>query len=199
MMTSLDTPALDQSSLSGSASTIELQSMQKLLDQIDLSGTRVATTLSKGFGAAIVSGKNFNETLTLIGQSLARLALQESVKMATQSLTNQFAGLFANALGDTASGAPHITRNADGGIIASPTYFASGGAIGLMGERGAEAIMPLARGADGRLGVIAQSGNTRPGAVTVNITATDVDSFRRSEAQVTAALARAVARGQRFL
>jgi phage-related minor tail protein len=68
-----------------------------------------------------------------------------------------------------------------------------------MGERGAEAIMPLARGADGRLGVIAQSGNTRPGAVTVNISATDVDSFRRSEAQVTAALARAVARGQRFL
>ena len=68
-----------------------------------------------------------------------------------------------------------------------------------MGERGAEAIMPLARGDDGRLGVIAQNPNSRPVAVTVNIAATDIDSFRRSEAQLTGALARAVARGQRFL
>jgi phage-related minor tail protein len=68
-----------------------------------------------------------------------------------------------------------------------------------MGERGAEAIMPLARGGDGRLGVIAQSANARPVAITVNIAATDIDSVRRSEAQLTGALARAVARGQRFL
>ncbi len=199
MMNSFDTPVLDQSILSGSASNAELQSTQTLLEQINLSGTRVANTLSKGFGAAIVSGKSFNETLSSIGQSLARLALQDSVKMATQTLTHQLAGLFANVYGETTSSAPQINRHADGGIIASPTYFANGGSIGLMGERGAEAIMPLARGSDGRLGVIAQSGNPRPGAVTINISATDVDSFRRSEAQVTAALARAVARGQRFI
>jgi phage-related minor tail protein len=68
-----------------------------------------------------------------------------------------------------------------------------------MGERGAEAVMPLARGADGRLGVVAQGGESRPVAVTVNIAAQDIESFRRSEAQITSALARAVARGQRNL
>jgi phage-related minor tail protein len=68
-----------------------------------------------------------------------------------------------------------------------------------MGERGAEAIMPLARGADGRLGVVAQDDSARPVSVTVNIAATDVDSFRRSESQITGALARAVTRGQRHL
>jgi phage-related minor tail protein len=59
--------------------------------------------------------------------------------------------------------------------------------------------MPLARGADGRLGVVAQSHDARAVAVTVNIAAQDVESFRRSEAQITGALARAVARGQRNL
>jgi phage-related minor tail protein len=49
---------------------------------------------------------------------------------------------------------------AKGGIVSSPTMFqfADGGAIrnGLMGEAGPEAIMPLSRGSDGRLGVDAK-------------------------------------------
>jgi phage-related minor tail protein len=103
--------------------------------------------------------------------------------------------MFSGAFGGAGTVAPF----AQGGVVASPTYFASGGAMGLMGERGAEAIMPLARGADGRLGVVAQGAAARPVAVTVNIAAQDVESFRRSEAQITGALARAVARGQRNL
>jgi len=198
-MTLPDTASLDQPPATGKGSTAELQSTQKLLDQIDLSANRVAATLARGFGSAIVSGKTFNETLAMIGQSLARLAIHDGVKLATQSLANQLTGLFADAAGGTTNGSAQISKNAEGGVIASPTYFASGGAIGLMGERGAEAIMPLARGDDGRLGVIAQNPNTRPVAVTVNIAAADVESFRRSEAQLTGALARAVARGQRFL
>lgn len=198
-MTSIDTPLPDQPLAHSGVTNAELQSMQMLLDQIDLSATRMATSLSKGFGAAINSGKSFNETLSIIGQSLARIAIQDGVKLATQTLTHQLAGLFAETPGSATLNTAQINRNADGGIIASPTYFSSGGAIGLMGERGAEAIMPLARGADGRLGVIAQRHAASPVAVTVNISATDFDSFRRSEAQLTGALARAVARGQRFL
>ena len=68
-----------------------------------------------------------------------------------------------------------------------------------MGEAGSEAVMPLARGPDGRLGVSAAGAGPRPVQVTVNIATPDADSFRRSETQVAAALARAVARGQRGL
>lgn len=68
-----------------------------------------------------------------------------------------------------------------------------------MGERGAEAIMPLSRGPDGRLGVRAGSGASRPLSVVVQVSTPDADSFRRSEAQVSAAIARAVARGNRAL
>lgn len=86
---------------------------------------------------------------------------------------------------------------AGGGIVAAPTYFPLGGGLGLMGEAGPEAILPLRRGSDGRLGVAAAG--ERPVAVTVNIATPDSESFRRSEAQVAASLARAVARGRRAL
>ncbi len=85
---------------------------------------------------------------------------------------------------------------AQGGVIGAPTYFPLGRGLGLMGEQGAEAVMPLARGPDRRLGV-RSGGGGRPVSVTMNISTPDAESFRRSEAQVSAALARAVARGQR--
>ena len=86
---------------------------------------------------------------------------------------------------------------ASGGVIASPMSFPlAGGRTGLAGERGAEAILPLTRGADGRLGV-ASTGHASGPPITINITATDLESFQRSETQIAALLARAVALGQR--
>jgi phage-related minor tail protein len=83
-------------------------------------------------------------------------------------------------------------------VIGAPTYFPmQGGGLGLAGEAGPEAIMPLMRGADGRLGV-AMSGGA-PATVNVTIATPDAASFRRSEAYITGQIARAVARGQRSL
>jgi lambda family phage tail tape measure protein len=60
---------------------------------------------------------------------------------------------------------------AKGGIVDSPTLFkfANGGAgrLGLMGEAGPEAIMPLRRGPDGKLGVAGGGGTN----ITVNVDA----------------------------
>lgn len=46
------------------------------------------------------------------------------------------------------------------GIYDSPTFFrfAGGGSFGVMGEAGPEAVMPLRRGSDGKLGVAAAGG-----------------------------------------
>jgi Phage tail assembly chaperone protein, TAC len=88
---------------------------------------------------------------------------------------------------------------AAGGVIGAPTYFPlSSGGLGLAGEAGPEAIVPLSRGSDGRLG-IAMSGAGTPANVTMQIVTPDVGSFRRSEAYLTGQIARAVARGQRSL
>ncbi|MGJ0510423.1 MAG: phage tail tape measure protein [Methylocystis sp.] len=190
------TDMFNLTSAPGSLATQDLTSMKTLLDQIGASGEKVAKVLSTGFGSATSSGRNFNDALVTIGQSMARLALRDGAKALSEGLSNSLSGLFNTAFG----GAQQITPFAEGGVVASPTYFGNGGAMGLMGERGAEAVMPLARGADGRLGVMAQGGGgARPVAVTVNIAAQDIDSFRRSEAQISSALARAVARGQRQL
>jgi phage-related minor tail protein len=47
---------------------------------------------------------------------------------------------------------------ADGGVVTRPTAFAMSGGMGLMGEAGPEAILPLRRGADGKLGVASAGG-----------------------------------------
>ena len=70
------------------------------------------------------------------------------------------------------------------------------GATGLMGEAGPEAIMPLSRGGDGRLGVRAEIG-ARPMHVTINISTPDVQGFQRSQSQIAAEMSRLMARGRR--
>ena len=103
--------------------------------------------------------------------------------------------VLANARG--AAFRAFVTPYAAGGVIAAPTYFPMRSGVGLMGERGAEAVMPLARGGDGKLGVRAQAGANIN--VTMNVAAQDAPSFLRSEAQISGALARAVSRGRRAL
>jgi phage-related minor tail protein len=83
-------------------------------------------------------------------------------------------------------------------VIASPISFPlAGGATGLAGERGPEAIMPLTRGSDGRLGVAAAGGSGQH--ITINISTPDAASFNRSQTQIAAMIARAAAAGQRNL
>jgi tape measure domain-containing protein len=61
-----------------------------------------------------------------------------------------------------------IVPFANGGIVDRPMMFPFAKGIGLMGEAGPEAIMPLKRGADGKLGVAGGGGGT---SVVVNVDA----------------------------
>ncbi|HEX2552066.1 MAG TPA: phage tail tape measure protein [Microvirga sp.] len=174
----------------------ELESLRGLAD-------RFGDSLTRAFARGIAQGQAFDSILQGLGRSLVEMGLraalaplQSLVGNALGGLTQGLAGLTGFAHGGAISRGM-VTPFAQGGVIASPAAFPLGRGLGLMGERGAEAVMPLARGPDGRLGV--RGGGGRPMAVTVNIATPDVESFRRSEAQVSAALARAVARGQRGL
>lgn len=176
----------------------DLSTIGKALDGVDVSAQRVSKTLTKTFADAITHGRSFEDTLKTIGAKLSGMALEAALKPAMSGVT-QLLGSALSGLGGAGGGASvPITPFADGGVVAAPTFFGSGGGLGLMGERGAEAIVPLSRGPDGRLGLAGEASG-RPVQVNVSIQTPDAESFRRSEGQVSAALARAVARGQRSL
>lgn len=181
------------------------------LETLDRLAQRFGSSLSGALAAGSSSGRDLSSTLDRIGATLATTlsrglgsgvssALETLLKGAAQSLASSlgslsFGGLLPFARGGIVAGGT-VQPFAQGGIVASPTYFPLRGGLGLMGERGAEAIMPLARGPDGRLGVRAGGGSPQ---VHVTIQAADLHSFKGSEAQIAAALARAVARGRRAL
>jgi lambda family phage tail tape measure protein len=73
----------------------------------------------------------------------------------------------ANAMGNIFA-QNGIQKFARGGIVDRPTMFPFAKGIGLMGEAGPEAIMPLRRGPNGRLGVESVGGGVN---VTVNVDA----------------------------
>lgn len=172
-----------------------------------------AERLARGFGrvvgdaltGAALKGREADDVLRALAGRLSALALD----MAFKPLEQGVAGVLQGALGGLGSafgfakgGAlahGRVVPFAQGGVVAAPTYFPmAGGALGLMGEAGAEAILPLKRGPDGRLGVAAGTGG-RAVSVTVNVATPDASSFRRSDAYLAGLVARAVARGERSL
>jgi phage-related minor tail protein len=159
-------------------------------------------SLSKALASGIAQGKGFDDVLRNIGQRFLELALKAAFKPLENSIGSMFSGLFKGFSGFSGfggGGAGPTTFFAEGGVVSTPHYFPMGRGLGIAGERGAEAILPLARGPDGRLGVAAGGGAGGPVRIVMNISTPDAESFRRSEAQVSASLARAVARGQRSL
>jgi phage-related minor tail protein len=138
--------------------------------------------------------------LRSLALNLSQLVLKSALKPLTDSLGSAVAGMLSGGVAFAKGGVIQQSLPvpfASGGVIASPVTFPlAGGRMGLAGERGSEAIMPLTRGPDGRLGVAAQSGGGGMN-ITFNVTSPDAESFRRSEAQIAAMIARAAALGQR--
>jgi Phage-related minor tail protein len=100
------------------------------------------------------------------------LAAAQAALLGTGPLAGLFnGGLFPNANGNAFSGGSVIPF-ATGGVVGGPTVFPmSGGRVGLMGEAGPEAIMPLKRGSNGKLGVVAEGGGPAVYSPTFNIDA----------------------------
>jgi phage-related minor tail protein len=165
----------------------------------------LARSMSQAFVGATVGGKQFDDVLKTLALRMSNLVVSAAFRPLASGLSEGLTGLFSGLFSGSAPAAKiaaatgAIKPFAAGGVIGTPTYFplASGG-TGLAGEAGPEAIVPLRRGADGRLGIAAGGGNAGAN-VTVNISTPDADSFHRSEVYLTGQIARAVARGQRGL
>lgn len=173
----------------------ELQEVGKL-------GEAFGESLTRAFAGAVTGGRKLSDVLRSLALSLSRQALSAALEPLGEGLgglvSSLTQGLVANARGNVIADGV-LKPLASGGVVSAPAMFPMrDGKTGLMGEAGPEAIMPLARGPDGRLGVQAQGG-ARPVTVNLNIQAQDADSFRRSQSQVAALVTRAVNRGMRNL
>lgn len=178
------------------ADTQELENALKNLEDRSRQFGAVLTSALKG---AVVNGRSLEDTLKGIALSLSGMALDAALKPLQGLFSSMFSGLlkgivpFAN--GGVTGGAQAF---ASGGVVAAPTFFPNGAGIGLMGEAGPEAILPLQRGQDGRLGVSVNGGG-RQTPVVINISTPDAASFIKSQAQVSAIVARAAGRGSKYL
>lgn len=183
------TPATDARDLPDVLETLTLRTQG-----LESGANAMARAMTQAFTRAALDGRRLDDVLKGLALRLSNLA----VRLALKPLERGLAGGIETIIGAAGGATPF----ADGGVIASPTYFPLGtGRMGLAGEAGPEAILPLARGPDGRLGVAAggQDGGGAPAQVTVNIATPDAESFRHSEVYVSGLIARAVARGQRGL
>lgn len=185
-----------------SATTLSgaLDGLQSKTASLTSSANAFARAMSQAFVSAASGGKSLDTVLQSLALRLSGIAVTAALKPIAAGLTGGLEQLFSGSSGATvAAAAGAIKPFAAGGVIGTPTYFPmSGGGLGLAGEAGPEAIVPLARGPDGRLGIAAQ-GAAAGQTVIVQISTPDADSFRRSESYVTGQIARAVARGQRTL
>lgn len=171
-----------------------IDGLQRKTGNLGISAGSFASAMARAFTQASSGGKQFDDVLKSLALRLSNLAVTQAFKPLAGGLSTVLNGVLGGAGGNAA-----ITPFAAGGVIGAPAYFPLGnGGLGLAGEAGPEAIVPLARGSDGRLGV-AMAGPSAPANVMVQIATPDAASFRRSEAYITGQIARAVARGQRSL
>jgi lambda family phage tail tape measure protein len=127
----------------------------------------IPDTLSDAFAGAIAYGNDLGESLKKLAQDIAYTVIKAT-------LLKSIFGLFGFADGGVFSGGS-VVPFARGGIVDRPTIFPMAHGMGLMGEAGPEAIMPLKRGADGSLGVQSEGGGGTH--ITMNINAVDSRSF----------------------
>lgn len=162
----------------------------------------LSSGLRKAFDGVVFGSDSMSDALRKVATSL----INSTYNAAMKPVTSQFGSLLSQGVSKLvgnilpfADGAPfsqgRVMPFATGGIVSSATPFGMRGGMGVMGEAGPEAIMPLARGPDGKLGVRGAGGG---GAnVVFNISTPDVQGFKRSQNQIAAQMSRALGRGNR--
>ena len=162
-------------------------------------GEAFGRKLSRSFQDVALKGKSLSTVLRSVALDLSKLVLGRAMDSVTGNLSATLGGLLSGAVasadGNVFAGG-RVKPFAKGGVISSPVLFPLQGGVGLAGEAGPEAVMPLTRGSDGRLGVASQGGGQAVN-VTFNVQATDAASFRRSETQLAAMMQRVARRGTR--
>lgn len=152
----------------------------------------------------LINGSKFSDVLRDVSRQMLDNAFKSAITPVTEGLSSTVGSgvqsLVSGILPFAQGGAftqGRVTPFAKGGVVGGPVNFPMRGGMGLMGEAGPEAIMPLTRSADGSLGV-RNAGGGQPVTMNFNIQTPDVEGFRRSQGQIAARMGRLLNQGQRL-
>ena len=146
------------------------QEAMNLNEALATAGVQAVQQFGDAFADFVATGKSsFADLTRSILQDLSRIFARAALFKGLSLIPG--VGSFLSLPGFADGGV--IAKNkivpfAYGGIVNKPTLFPMANGAGLMGEAGPEAIMPLRRGRDGKLGVEASGG---VGNVVVNVDA----------------------------
>jgi tape measure domain-containing protein len=168
--------------------------------------TDLGTTIKDGVVGAIqgaIDGtKSLGEAAAGVLRNIANRMLDIAVNMALfgsiSGMGSKGGGLLGliPGLDKRAKGGVYAQNGiqpfARGGIVNGPTLFPFAKGIGLMGEAGPEAIMPLRRGRDGNLGVMSSGGGTTNVVVNVDASGSSVEGDQQQAKALGNAISAAV-------
>lgn len=159
--------------------------------------------LRRAFDGVIFDGMRLSDAMRGLGRSISDAIYSAAMRPVQSALGGALSSVISGVMGSVlpfANGGSfsqgRVMPFAQGGVVSSPVTFPMRGGTGLMGEAGPEAILPLARGADGKLGVRGAGGG-RAMNVVINVSTPDVAGFNRSQSQIAAQMQRLLAQGQR--
>jgi methyl-accepting chemotaxis protein len=140
------------------------EKLEKTKDALDEIGVAIGNTLSTSIGNFVdvifEADQSFQEFISNTLKGIAKLIVQILIlRTLKSSLGNTPVGdfFFPSAKGNSFDGGTTLPKNS---ILTQPTFFkfadggVFGGRNGVAGEAGPEAVMPLKRDANGKLGVI---------------------------------------------
>jgi len=170
----------------------EMNKLAADMDKVKNLADSLGESFGNAFESAILGAQSASEALKALLADMVQIIFHQLVTMQianaiSEALTGSpaFASLASlGAAKGMAFNQGEVVPMARGGIVGSPTLMPlSHGRIGLMGEAGPEAVMPLTRTRDGKLGVAAE-GREVHNHVTMNVYTKDANSFRRSRTQI---------------
>jgi lambda family phage tail tape measure protein len=161
----------------------DLEKMTKPLEQLKGAAMAFGESISQAFSNIVTGSQTAQQAMASFLKNLGQYFVEYAAKVITQMIAIATIQAVIKALGGPSTGGGDagpkpalpgsvatiaaqgtvmdkgVKRYAMGGVVNKPTMFtyAEGGTgrFGLMGEAGPEAIIPLKRGNDGRLGVSA--------------------------------------------